>query len=74
MASQRGVEPPACRLGGGCSIQLSYWDIVGAHSISLAVLWVLERRGFVSKLITRFKMEFNAKSYANLNKNDLHYQ
>ena len=34
MASQRGVEPPTCRLGGGCSIQLSYWDVVAAHSTS----------------------------------------
>ncbi len=26
MASQRGLEPPTYRLGGGRSIQLSYWD------------------------------------------------
>ena len=27
LASRRGFEPPTCRLGGGCSIQLSYRDI-----------------------------------------------
>lgn len=27
MVSQSGVEPPTFPLGGGCSIQLSYWDI-----------------------------------------------
>ena len=27
MASMRGFEPPTCRLGGGCSIQLSYIDV-----------------------------------------------
>ena len=27
VASQRGFEPPACRLGGGRSILLSYSDI-----------------------------------------------
>ena len=26
MASQKGFEPPTPRLGGACSIQLSYWD------------------------------------------------
>ena len=26
LASPRGFEPPAYRLGGGCSIQLSYED------------------------------------------------
>ena len=26
MASQIGVEPTTFRLGGECSIQLSYWD------------------------------------------------
>lgn len=29
MASQSGLEPPTFPLGGGCSIQLSYWDITG---------------------------------------------
>ena len=28
LASRRGFEPPTCRLGGGCSIQLSYRDII----------------------------------------------
>ena len=27
MASLKGFEPSTCRLGGGCSIQLSYSDI-----------------------------------------------
>ena len=39
MASPRGVEPPAYRLGGGCSIQLSYGDT--AHGA------VGRRRGFI---------------------------
>ena len=30
MASQAGIEPATFPLGGGCSIQLSYWDS-GAH-------------------------------------------
>ena len=25
LARQKGFEPPTFRLGGGCSIQLSYW-------------------------------------------------
>ncbi|GEM_PF-5659288 len=35
MASSRGFEPPTCRLGGGCSIRLSYddrWQYYGIHS------------------------------------------
>jgi hypothetical protein len=32
MASPRRFERPACRLGGGCSIQLSYGDRVGDYS------------------------------------------
>lgn len=27
LARQKGFEPPTFRLGGGCSIQLSYWRI-----------------------------------------------
>ena len=27
LASQKGFEPPTPRLGGVCSIQLSYWDL-----------------------------------------------
>lgn len=30
MAPQRGFEPPTCRLGGGCSIRLSYRGVMGA--------------------------------------------
>ena len=33
MASSRGFEPPTCRLGGGCSVQLSYDDIRGYYAI-----------------------------------------
>jgi hypothetical protein len=28
MASRSGFEPPTCRLGGGCSIRLSYRDLL----------------------------------------------
>ena len=31
LARQKGFEPPTFRLGGGCSIQLSYWRLY--HSI-----------------------------------------
>jgi hypothetical protein len=40
----------------------------------LAVLWVLERRVFVSKFIACHANKDNVKNHANLNKNDLHYQ
>ena len=28
LARQKGFEPPTFRLGGGCSIQLSYWRVL----------------------------------------------
>ena len=34
LASLAGVEPATCRLGGGCSILLSYRD-VGGNSITV---------------------------------------
>ena len=36
LARQKGFEPPTFRLGGGCSIQLSYWRMF--HSIVQNIL------------------------------------
>ena len=36
LASIRGFEPPTPRLGGVCSIQLSYWDIFKIYAIFTA--------------------------------------
>ncbi len=33
MASQAGLKPATCPLGGGCSIQLSYWDTLNWRAI-----------------------------------------
>lgn len=33
MASTEGLEPPTCRLGSGCSIQLSYVESVEEEGI-----------------------------------------
>ena len=35
LASQAGLEPATYRLEGGCSIQLSYWDIFGPLVVDL---------------------------------------
>ena len=40
-ASLRGFEPPAYRLGGGRSIQLSYSDISESMIILLAIGYIL---------------------------------
>ncbi len=42
MARQKGFEPPTFRLGGGCSIQLSYWRVF--HSIVQNILLCVNRK------------------------------
>ena len=41
MVSRAGVEPATCRLGGGCSIQLSYRD-TGAFIWAMLFIALLE--------------------------------
>lgn len=49
VASQRGIEPPAFPLGGGCSIRLSYWDIgrFWAWQIVWGRFWFVMRLGLL---------------------------
>lgn len=50
MASPRGFEPPAPRLGGACSIQLSYEDI-NILLYQLLELWTIHMKPGLKFLI-----------------------